>query len=218
MRIFLAIAACFMGFACGPAQAQFFFRPADLSGAPVTGAEPGILGQTMPEATSEDLRAALVWNLRAALNVAALQCQFEPTLLTLNNYEGVLDKHKAELAASYDRLGAYFRRVESDKRAAQSAFDQFGTRIYSGFSTVSAQLTFCEVAGDIGREARFAQKGTLGDVAARRMRELRKSLVPYGEQQFRVPYQAQLPRMPDWQRKRCWRGDVYRADRCGAVL
>ena len=33
----------------------------------------------------------MVWNLRAALNVAALQCQFGPTLLTLPNYNAIDD-------------------------------------------------------------------------------------------------------------------------------
>ena len=44
-----------MGIAA-PAQAQFFFQPPDLRGAPVDGSEPGIVGQP-PEVTREDQRA-----------------------------------------------------------------------------------------------------------------------------------------------------------------
>jgi hypothetical protein len=74
----LVAAAILAGVAASPASAQFFFKSHDMAGQPVTGAEPGIL-PPMPGATPAELDAALVWSLRSALNVAALQCQFEPT-------------------------------------------------------------------------------------------------------------------------------------------
>lgn len=210
----LGAAAVSLALAATPAQAQFFFKSPDLRAAPVTGAEPGIVGQSLPGATQSELRAALLWNLRAALNVAALQCQFEPTLLTLDSYNGMLKSHGRELADSYDTLTGYFLRTAPSKKAGQTALDQYGTRVYSGFSTVAAQLTFCETAGDLGTSARFVPVGGLSDFAARHMQELRNSLVPGGEQQFPAYYPVSLSWTPEFGNSKCWRGDVYRPDRC----
>ncbi len=43
--------------------------------------------------------------MRAALNVAALQCQFEPMLTTVSNYNATLKDHEAELKGAFDTLG-----------------------------------------------------------------------------------------------------------------
>lgn len=200
-------AGALMGIAT-PASAQFFWKPADLSGPAVEGNETD-LGYALPGATPDEYRAALLWNLRAGLNVAALQCQFEPTLLTLSNYNTILAQHKVELAASFKTLGDYFKRVEGKR--GQSALDQYGTRTYLGFSTVRAQLNFCQTAGSIGRDAIFQPRGTLVDVARKHMRELRNSLVPHGEQAFGNPtygYKAVLPSLDE----KCWKKTKLKPD------
>ena len=169
--------------AATPASAQFFLRSHDFRGEAVKGHEDG-LGQSLPGATEAELRAAMAWNMRAALNVAALQCQFEPTLLTVNNYNAVLQDHEAELKASFDTLTKYFLRINKTAKAGQTALDQFGTRTYSGFATVAAQFGFCQTASVIGRDATFVPRGSFGELAMARIRELRNSLTPYGEQHF----------------------------------
>jgi len=166
-----------------PASAQFFLRSHDFRGEAVNGREDG-LGQVLPGATDAEIRAAMAWNMRAALNVAALQCQFEPTLLTVSNYNAVLTDHADELKASFDTLNKYFTRTAKTTKAGQTALDQFGTRLYSGFATVSAQLGFCQTASEIGRDAVFTPRGSFGTLAMTRIRELRNSLIPYGEQHF----------------------------------
>ena len=206
-----AISAAAMLLLPGGASAAFFWKAPDLRGEPVTGAEPGVLTGTLPGATPAELRAALLWNFRSGLNVAALQCQFEPTLLTRNQYNAMLDNHREELAAAYQVLSNYFQRT--DKKNGQTKLDQYGTRTYSSYSTVLGQYTFCETAGSIGREAIFAPKGQLHVVAEQRTRELRKSLALAGEQQFRFwipPYTPLLPPFDD----RCWKKNELR-DRCG---
>src|SRR3546814_21065606 len=70
--------------------------------------------------------------MRAGLNVAALQCQFEPTLLTLSNYNAMIAHHDDELANAFSTLTSYFKRVEGKR--GQNALDQYGTRIYLGYS------------------------------------------------------------------------------------
>jgi hypothetical protein len=213
--IFLAAAALGL-FAASPASAQFFFKSRDLTGAPVTGGEPGIL-PPMPGATPAEFDAGLVWGLRSALNVAALQCQFEPTLLTVANYNAIIKDHDAEFDAAQKTLGAYFVRVNKTKAAGQTAFDQFNTRVSSDFSTVSAQYSFCQTAGSVGRDVLFAPRGTLVEVARNRMGELHNSLVPWGEQQFpgeiAVSTTVTLPRMDDI----CWtKKDDWNPKKCGA--
>ena len=197
-----------------PASAQFFLRSHDMTGSPAKGGDTGIT-EAMPGATDAELRAALVWNMRAALNVAALQCQFEPTLLTVSNYNAVLTDHKDELKTSFDTVSKYFARTSKTAKAGQAALDQFGTRTYSGFTTVSAQYGFCQTAAMIGADALFTPRGMLAGLAEERMRELRNSLVPYGEQHFprRLDRDAgaPMPRMDaicwnkkgEWQTKKC---------------
>lgn len=197
-----AIAVAMLIAASTPASAQFFWKPADLSMPPITGAEPNV-GVNMPGATPAELQAGLVWQLRSALNVAALQCDFEPTLLTTGNYNAMLAQHDDELANAFKVVAQYFTRT-GGKVAGQKQFDQYGTKTYSGFSTVRAQYTFCQVAGSVGRDAIFAPRGQLYTVAAKRMGELKKALTPSGEQYFTNPlhgYVASLPPLG----KDCWK-------------
>ena len=214
VRILAATAAMAIAFAATPASAQFFFKSRDLSGARVVGNEPGI-GQPLPGATPAELRAGIVWTLRAAMNVAALQCEFEPTLLTRPNYNAMLKDHKEELAAALDTLRDYFIRVNGKKRReGQLALDHFSTVIYSSFSTVSAQYTFCQTMSSIGRDVLYAPRGGLGDVALDRMRELHNSLVPWGEQRFPSRIWVGPPLLPRFD-ETCWDDGEWEAKHCG---
>lgn len=219
-RILLGLAAAAGIFASAPASAQFFLKSVNLAGERVTGSEPGMTGPSLPNATAAELRAALVWNLRAALNVAALQCQFEPTLLTLPNYNALLKDHDAELRTSYTTLEQYFARALKDKKKGLTELDKFGTRVYSGFSTVSGQLTFCQTAASVGHDALFAKRGALGDLAHDRMRELRSSLAGWGEQ-FRTRTYYSLPQhpmpLPPFGNAKCWKKDMYQPKKCGPL-
>ncbi len=200
--------------AATPASAQFFLRNPDLKGLPMSGNEPDI-GYALPGATPAELHAGMVWATRAALNVAALQCQFEPTLMTVDNYNAILVDHKAELMQSLTTLGNYFTRTNGKNKArGVTALDRFGTKLYSSFSTVSAQYIFCLTASSIARDAVFAPRGKFGDIAISRMRELRNSLRPAGEQQFpgRYPLTDMLPKMTD---PACWKRNKWDTKRCG---
>jgi hypothetical protein len=210
LHILYASTVALGAIAATPASAQFFLVERNMSGTAVRGHETG-LGQTLPDATEAELRAALVWNMRAALNVAALQCQFEPTLLTQTNYNAILLNHRDELKSSYDTLTRYFARTAKTPKAGQVALDQFGTRTYSGFTTVAAQYGFCQTAAGIARDAIFAPRGSFYKIAEDRTRELRNSLVPTGEQRFPrgILYARQggtLPRLDDqcWDKKGRW--------------
>lgn len=212
--------------AASPATAQFYFQPHDFTGMPVKGDEPGMV-VPLPGATAAEYKAGLIWTLRSALNVAALQCQFEPTLNSVQAYNAILKDHDAEFDRAQAALQKYYARTPGAGRAlagkgskaGQAGFDQFGTRTYSAFATVSAQLGFCQTAGSIAREAVFTPRGSFGDLAERRMRELRNSLVPFGEERF--PYYATrllppspLPRLD----VQCWnKKSEWQERKCGAL-
>ena len=218
LRCAFALCGTVLGLgAAAPASAQFFLKSHDFRGGPVSGAE-NDLGINLPDATGPEQRAALVWNMRAALNVAALQCQFEPTLLTVSNYNALLTDHKDELKTAFDLVSKYFVRVNKNARAGQTALDQFSTRIYSNYATVAAQYNFCQTAASIGRDAIFAPRGGFVDLAVSRTRELRNSLIPYGEQaldRYIGRDYATYPMLDD----KCWdrRGD-WQERKCGEMV
>lgn len=215
-RIGLAIGVAGWAASAPPASAQFFLKNPDMSGAPVRGDEPGMT-MPLPGATPAELRAGLTWTLRAGLNFAALQCQFEPTLLAVRNYNAILIDHADELKTSYTTLTKYFARTSKSPKAAQSALDQFGTRIYASFSTVSAQYNFCLTAGAIGSDAVFTPRGQFATIAENRMREFRNSLKPAGEQRFgarRIDFTFTYPRFD----AKCWdKRDRWNSRACGPL-
>ncbi len=211
MKHGLAALTASLVLAATPAQAQMFWQPPDFTGAPVIMGETG-MGLLLPGATPAELQAHYTWQMRAALNVMALQCQFEKTMLASNSYNGILINHKDELARAYATLTTYFARMNKLPKAARNALDQYGTKTYLGFSTVRAQIGFCQTASNIAKAALIAPRGSFGKVAIERLRELRNSLVPAGEQLFRFPHRdlnVPLPNLAD----RCWdrRGNYTRA-------
>jgi hypothetical protein len=152
--------------------------------------------------------------MRAGLNVAALQCQFSPYLRSVDNYNGILAHHAKELADAYTTMNNYFKRAQGNPAKGQKAFDDYTTITYNNWSTLQAQLGFCQTAADIAKEALLRPKGQLHQTAAARMREFRSSLVPaYDRLLIYNPYNIRQPALPpldpacydkkDRLRKRC---------------
>jgi hypothetical protein len=179
LAVFAAIAGAALA---APASAQFYFQSHDMSGPPLHGDEPGL--PTLPGATEDEMRANMVWNLRSALNVAALQCQFEPTLMTVENYNLVLINHSDEFKKSLATLTKYFTRTSKSAKAGQDAMDRYGTRTYSAFTTVGAQYGFCQTAAAVATDAAYAKRGDLYKVAIADLSSVRNALVPWGEERF----------------------------------
>lgn len=139
-------------------------------------------GPTAPQAvklrqtTPAEAEANAVWNIRAALNIAALQCQFLPFLATVRTYNDILRHHSEELNQARLTMLEHFKRYDGAKY--QTSFDQYTTRTYNSFSTIDAQLPFCEEAGVVGREVLSLRKGGFGKAALRLNPEMRTSLEP----------------------------------------
>lgn len=160
------------------ASAQIYLTQPDFRPGPIEGSDP-LVGIPIPGATAAEYRSHLLWNLRAGLNVAALQCQFSTYLRAVPNYNALLAHHSVELASAYTTLNNYFKRVHGAR--GQKLFDDYSTATYNNFSTFQAQLGFCQTASAITKSALAAPKGELYQVAQRRMRELRNSLVAVRE-------------------------------------
>lgn len=158
-----------------PAAGQILLNDPQIQSGPIEANDP-LIGLPLPGATPAEYRAHMLWNLRAGLNVAALQCQFSPYLRTVDNYNGILAHHSRELAAAYRTLEGYFRRVGG--AGGPRRFDDYSTQTYNNFSTMQAQYGFCQTAARIGKEALARRKGELHLLAGARMRELRNSLRP----------------------------------------
>jgi hypothetical protein len=214
MKWLIPLAA--LALAPAPAQAQLFWQAPDFSGAPIVPGETGI-GQFLPGATPIEVQANTTWQLRAALNVMALQCQFEGTLLAANAYNGVLINHRDELAKTYATIVSYFNRTNKLPKAARNALETYGTKTYLGYSTVRAQIGFCQTASNVAKSAIFAPRGSLNILATERLREIRNSLVPAGEQQFRFRKRLLAQPLPDLS-DRCWnRRDEFNTKKCTYV-
>ncbi len=189
-----------------PAAAPFCWSPLDMSAPPLTDAAAATaLG--LPGATPAEIKAGLAWNLRAALNVAALQCQFEPTLLSTSNYNAMIAHHDAELDTAQAALLGYFQRTVGKGKPGQSASDMYNTRIYSGYSTVQAQKGFCQATAEVGRQAIFADRGALNEVGRTGLASIKKSLVAAGEQFYGTPGYDYAVALPSFDPK-CWKKGV----------
>lgn len=172
-------------------------RPAVPARPPEPPATPGIMiprAVTLTNPTPAEARAHAVWTLRAALNVAALQCQYSRFLRTVDQYNQMLKIHGAELAAAQDMMNRHFARTV--KRGGAAAFDRYNTRSYNSFSTLDAQYNFCWHAGQAGQELRMAPVGQMAAVAETHIPRLRGALrqVPLAAG-LNVPV-VTVPRLP----------------------
>lgn len=124
--------------------------------------------------TVTEEQANAIWNLRAALNIAALQCQYLPELATVATYNSILRVHVAELNRARLTMLAHFKRHDGAK--AQNSFDQYTTRTYNSYSTLDAQKAFCEASAKSGQEVLALPAGSLKEAAPRLVPEIRQAL------------------------------------------
>jgi Skp family chaperone for outer membrane proteins len=132
--------------------------------------KPVVLRATTPA----EAQAHAIWSVRAALNVAALQCNYSRWLATVKNYNDMLRSHGEELTRAQEMMLGHFRRY--DKARGNTTFDQYNTRSYNSFSTLDAQYNFCDVAGRVGKDVRALPRGAFGAYAPGALTALRASL------------------------------------------
>jgi hypothetical protein len=123
-----------------------------------------------PVISPEEKLAESLWRLRAALNVAALQCQYDAALNTVANFNQLIKLHRSELEGARATMESRFRRIYG--RGGVSAFDKYNTKTWNGFSTVTAQRPFCGKSSEVGTEALVTPVGSLTVLANNRLSEI----------------------------------------------
>jgi hypothetical protein len=160
--------------------------------------------QVQLRATSPaEAEAHAIWNLRAGLNVAALQCQFSPFLRTVRNYNEFLAHHSSELNKAQAVMKGHFRRYDGAR--SLNSFDQYTTRTYNSYSTLDAQYSFCAAAAEVGRRVLTQKRGQLGNDAPNENLLLRGALVPQpmlGLYEIKQLSLLDLPLIEPWKEER----------------
>mgnify|MGYP005849880055 CR=1 FL=1 len=136
-------------------------------------------GPALPGMAAAESNAYDVWSLRAGLNVAAIQCQFSAYLRTVPTYNGLLRQHHKEFTDANAVLLRYFTRTKGAK-AALLEQDRFNTRLWQSFSSIDAQLAFCDAAAAVGRDVLATPVGKLGAAAGPLLERLRLAFAMAG--------------------------------------
>jgi hypothetical protein len=95
----------------------------------------------------------LIWNLRSAWNVAALNClapEYEPIL---QGYRAFLTRNARSLTAVNDRLEKSYTSRFRTRRDAIVARDAYTTRVYNFFAEPAARAGFCRATLDLANRA-----------------------------------------------------------------
>jgi len=151
----------------------------------------------------------LVWNLRSAWNVAALNClapEYDPIL---QGYRGFLTKNTKALKAVNDRIEKTYTSRFKVKRDAMIARDGYTTQVYNFFAEPAARAGFCRAALDMANRALAAPPADPLTFARANFDGL---MVPF--EQFFNDYEAYQQAAAAWDAK--W-GALYGASQPGWV-
>ncbi|AUX69294.1 hypothetical protein CHX26_07100 [Porphyrobacter sp. HT-58-2] len=95
----------------------------------------------------------LVWNLRSAWNVAALNCLAPEYQPILDGYRAFLTKNTRSLKAVNDRIEKSYTSRFRVRRDAIVARDGYTTQVYNFFAEPAARAGFCRAALDMANNA-----------------------------------------------------------------
>ena len=134
--------------------------------------------------------AQTTWNLRSALNVAALNC-LEPEYTGLvDNYGNFLTRNAKELSATNRALQSEFRqRYGATYRDVQ---DSYMTQVYNYFALPPAKDAFCDVAFQISQNVALIEPSDLDTYASVALPQIESVFEDFfrSYEQYRVNLQA----------------------------
>lgn len=119
---------------------------------------------------------ATTWHLRAALNVAVLQCAHAGDPME-TQYNAFLKTHKAALARAHDALKAEYRKAHGSNW--QDRFDDEQTRLYNFYAQPPARAAFCRTAAPLIASAATTPVGGLDTFAAPALASLDKPFTDF---------------------------------------
>lgn len=111
-----------------------------------------------------------LWNMRSALNVAALGCRGAEDAVLTANYNALLRTQRSALAAALKAVDARFKAEQGPKW--RDAEDAHMTRVYNFFAAPPAQQRFCAVAAAVSEEVKAVPAGGLPAYAASALQRL----------------------------------------------
>lgn len=151
----------------------------------------------------------LVWNLRSAWNVAALNCAGPEYQPIIDGYRAFLTRNVKSLKAINDRLEKSYASRSRTRREAMVARDGYVTQVYNFFAEPGARASFCRVTLDMANRALAAPPT---DPLAFARANFDGLLVPFD--QFFTEFEAYERAAADWDAK--W-GALYGASQPGWV-
>lgn len=107
---------------------------------------------------------AIIWHVRAALNVAALGCRGPGSEGLTSGYNALLRQQRTTFAASDAAIRARFR--SEGARDWQTRHDVYMTRLYNYFAQPGGQTGFCAAAAAIITQAATVAPDAFGGFAA----------------------------------------------------
>lgn len=108
--------------------------------------------------------AQTTWNLRSALNVAALNCLDPKHASLVDNYGAFLKRKARQLSATNRALQSEFRQAYGV--TYRDVQDSYMTQVYNYFALPPAKADFCEVSHAISQEVLTIEPNTLETYAA----------------------------------------------------
>ncbi|NJO13998.1 MAG: hypothetical protein HC870_02110 [Rhizobiales bacterium] len=138
----------------------------------------------------------LVWNLRSAWNVAALNCLSPEYQPILDSYRAFLKGNARKLTAVNDRIEKTFTSRFEVKRDAIIERDGYTTQVYNFFALPAARAGFCRAALDMANRAVIAPPS---DPLAFAQANFDGLLVPFD--QFFIEYEAYQQASAAWDDK-----------------
>lgn len=151
----------------------------------------------------------LVWNLRSAWNVAALNCLAPEYQPILDGYRAFLSKNVRGLKAVNDRIERSYTSRFKTRRDAIVARDAYTTQVYNFFAEPAARAGFCRAALDMATRALAAPPADPLSFAQANFDGL---MVPF--EQFFDEYEAYQRASAEWDAK--W-GALYGPSQPGWV-
>jgi hypothetical protein len=120
---------------------------------PVAAATPPAAAATTvaPAAITKPATPDQIWSLRAALNVAALRCTWNPAFNSIDLYNGFVRQFDGELSKAHSTMIAERRKVHG--KGAMAVFDRFNTRLYNSMSNILEVQDFCDSASRVAQRA-----------------------------------------------------------------
>ena len=109
--------------------------------------------------------AQTIWNVRSALNVAALNCLEPEHAEILPAYKSLLERGEKALARTNRNLLAQYR--ESYGSEGRAAYDRYMTQVYNYFALPPALDEFCDVSQQVARESLLVEPDEIDSFALR---------------------------------------------------